>query len=144
MDKPYSIEKLLNAQPGRVWQALTDKDQMKQWYFDLAEFRPEVGFEFGFTGKGRKGEEYHHICRVTAVEPERKLSYTWSYKGFPGMSEVTFELFPEGDKTRLVLIHSGIESFAANGPDFQKESFAQGWTQLVGTSLPDFLDKTRK
>jgi len=43
------IERTFNAPVARVWQALTDVDQMRQWYFDLKEFRPEVGFEFGFV-----------------------------------------------------------------------------------------------
>ena len=31
---------------------------MKQWYFDLAEFKPEVGFKFQFMG-GTEDNQYH-------------------------------------------------------------------------------------
>ena len=58
-----------------------------------------------------------------------------------GYSVVTFELFPEGDATRLKLTHEGIESFRENGPDFAKESFMQGWTELIGTLLKNFIEK---
>jgi uncharacterized protein YndB with AHSA1/START domain len=44
-----------------VWLALTEKDLIKQWYFDLPEFRPEVGFIFEFTG----GEEGGVQCLLT-------------------------------------------------------------------------------
>ena len=43
------VERTLNAPVAKVWQVLTDVDQMRQWYFDLKEFRPEVGFEFEFV-----------------------------------------------------------------------------------------------
>jgi len=47
--KPLVIEKAFNASSETVWKALTEKDEMKKWYFDLEEFRPEVGFEFRFS-----------------------------------------------------------------------------------------------
>ena len=141
MSQPFIIEKTFDAPPEKVWKAITDKDQMKEWYFNLSEFKAEPGFEFSFAGKGRKGEDYLHICKVTEVIQENKLSHSWSYKGYPGMSEVTFELFPEEESTRMRLIHEGIESFAANGPDFTKESFAEGWTMIIGKSLKDFTEK---
>jgi uncharacterized protein YndB with AHSA1/START domain len=43
---PFVIERTYNAPIAKVWKALTDKNDMKQWYFDLSEFKPEVGFEF--------------------------------------------------------------------------------------------------
>jgi uncharacterized protein YndB with AHSA1/START domain len=137
----FSIEKTYKAPSDLVWKALSDRDQMKQWYFDLAEFKPEVGFEFRFSAKGKDGDIYHHLCVVTEVIPGKKLSYSWCYEGFPGNSLVTFELLPENEGTRLRLTHSGLDSFASNGPDFAKESFAEGWTYILGTSLQAYLEK---
>jgi uncharacterized protein YndB with AHSA1/START domain len=138
---PFTIERTFNAPVQKVWEAISDKDQMKQWYFDLEAFRPEVGFEFQFTGEGHKGDKYLHLCKVVEAIPQQKLSYSWSYDQLKGYSVVTFELFPEGDTTRLKLTHEGIESFRENGPDFAQESFMQGWTELIGTLLKNFLEK---
>ena len=132
---------IINAPIEKVWNALTDKDQMKKWYFDLAEFKPVVGFEFQFYGQGHKGEQYLHLCKVTQVVPGKKISYTWSYDKHEGVSEVSFELFAEGDKTRLKLTHEGLETFPPNNPDFAKQSFSDGWTMLIGTLLKDFVEK---
>ena len=141
---PFTIERTLNAPVEKVWKAISDKEQMKQWYFDLKEFKPEVGFEFQFTGEGQKGEKYLHLCKVVEAIPHRKLAYSWSYDQLKGYSVVTFELFPEGDITRLKLTHEGLDSFRENGPDFAKESFMQGWTELIGKLLPGFLSKTEQ
>src|SRR5439155_7949388 len=40
------VERTFKAPVARVWQALTDVEQMRQWYFDLKEFKPQVGLEF--------------------------------------------------------------------------------------------------
>lgn len=137
---PFVIEKIYNAPVEKVWKAITDKDQMKQWYFDLAEFKPEPGFEFQFYGEGRKGEKYLHLCKISEVVPLKKLKYSWRYKGYEGISFVTFELFSETGRTRLKLTHEGLETFPANNPDFAKESFAEGWTYITGKSLKEFLE----
>lgn len=140
--KPLVVERTLNAPVSRVWQALTDNEKMKQWYFQLDNFEPRVGFEFSFSGQGSKGENYVHNCRITAVEPEKKLSYTWVYEGFEGHSEVSFELFPEDDdKTKVRITHTGLETFPQHGPDFAVESFTKGWNHILGISLKEFVGK---
>ncbi len=137
--QPFVIDRVYNAPPERVWQAITDNSKMKEWYFDIPDFKPEVGFEFSFTA-GSKEKEYVHLCRVTEVIEGKKLSHTWRYEGYEGDSEVTWELFPEGDKTRVVLTHSGLETFP-HLKDFGRESFAQGWTDIVGRMLKEYVEK---
>ena len=69
---PFIIEKTYNAPIAKVWKAITDNNEMKKWYFDIADFKPEVGFEFQFTGEGKDGEKYIHLCKVTEVIKEKK------------------------------------------------------------------------
>lgn len=140
--QPFVIERIYNAPVEKVWKALTDKNQMKEWYFDLKEFTPEVGFEFTFYGQGHKGEQYLHLCKITDVVPLKKLQYTWRYDKYEGNSTVTFELFKEGVQTRLKLTHEGLDSFPASNPDFAKESFTEGWTFITGTALKEFVEIT--
>lgn len=136
---PFVIERIYNTSVNVVWKALTDKDQMKQWYFDITEFKPEIGFEFTFYGQGHKGEQYLHLCKITDVVINKKLKYSWRYDKYEGISYVSFELFEEGSQTRLRLTHEGLESFPGNNPDFAKESFMDGWTYITGTALKKFL-----
>ena len=136
---PFVIERTYNSPIEKVWQAITDKDKMKLWYFDLEEFKPEIGFEFRFTG-GTDENKYLHICKITEVIPGKKLSHSWKYDGYTGESFVTFELFNEGDKTKLKLTHAGLETFPDN-PDFAKHNFEAGWTHIIGTSLTEYLEK---
>jgi uncharacterized protein YndB with AHSA1/START domain len=136
--KPIIVERTLDAPVGQVWTALTDVDEMREWYFDLKEFNPEVGFEFEFVVE-HEGNTYHHLCKVTEVIPEKKIAYTWRYKGEPGDSLVTFELFAEGQKTRLKLTHTGIEPFPKT-PAYARKNFEAGWTAIIGSELKQFVE----
>ncbi|MBK0378669.1 SRPBCC family protein [Mucilaginibacter segetis] len=138
--QPLIVERVLNAPVDKVWEALTDNEKMKQWYFKLENFEAKVGFEFSFFGQGREGEKYKHNCRITAVEHEKKLSYTWAYDGYEGISEVSFELFPDGDKTLVKITHTGLHSFPKH-PDFATSSFSQGWNHILGISLKNFVEQ---
>jgi uncharacterized protein YndB with AHSA1/START domain len=137
--EPLVLERTLNAPVASVWDALTNNVKMKKWYFDIEDFKPEIGFEFQFYGS-KDDTRYLHLCKITALVPEKRLSYTWKYEGFPGESTVTFELFEEGAQTRLKLTHAGLESFTTDNPDFAASSFNAGWTFIIGTSLKDFVE----
>ncbi|MEY2439103.1 MAG: hypothetical protein QOI34_488 [Verrucomicrobiota bacterium] len=131
------IERTFNAPVGRVWKALTDVGEMRQWYFDLKEFKPEVGFEFDFTVE-HNGMTYRHLCKVTEVIPQKKIAYTWRYDGHEGNSLVTFELFAEGETTRLKLTHEGLETFPQT-PSFARGNFEAGWTS-ISAELQRFVE----
>ena len=139
--EPIVMERTFDAPVERVWTALTDVNEMRQWYFDLKEFKPEIGFEFEFVVE-HEGNNYHHLCKVTEVIPQKKIAYTWRYKGEPGDSLVTFEIFPEGDKTRLKLTHSGIETFPKT-PAYARKNFEAGWTQIIGSELKQFVERKK-
>jgi len=136
------IERTFNAPVGRVWRALTDVEEMRQWYFDLKEFRPAVGFEFEFVVE-HEGMTYHHLCKITEVIPQKKIAYTWRYKGHPGNSLVTFELAAVGDKTHLKLTHEGLDTFPKL-PSFARKNFEAGWTAIIGSELKQFLEGKQK
>jgi len=138
--QPLIIEKTYQASIESVWKALTDKDKMKEWYFELKDFKPEIGFEFQFYG-GSDDRKFLHLCKITEVEFLTKLSYTWQYEGYPGQSIVTFELFEEEkNKTRIKLIHTGLESFPQDMKDFSIDNFKTGWNFILGESLPSYVE----
>jgi len=129
-----------NASPEKIWNAITSKEEMKLWYFDLEEFRPEVGFEFRFWG-GTEQRQYLHICIITEVIVGRKLCHTWSYHDIPGLTNLCFEISVEKDgNPKLKLSHTGFETFPADNPDLKVANFIEGWTAILGTSLKNYLE----
>jgi uncharacterized protein YndB with AHSA1/START domain len=135
------IERTYNAPAARLWKALTDVDEMRGWYFDLKEFKPEVGFEFEFIVE-HEGAKYHHLCKIMEIIPQKKIAYTWRYAGEEGNSLVTFELFPDGNETRLKLTHEGLETFPKL-PAYARTNFEKGWTEIIGSSLKQYVEGTK-
>ena len=143
IDGVIVIERSYNAPIDKVWKAISDKNEMKRWYFDLSEFKAEPGFEFEFYGEGKQGEKFLHLCKVIEVINQKKLTYSWRYDGYEGNSFVTFELFPEGNKTRVKLSHKGLETFPVTAHnDFAKENFMEGWTHIIAIGLKEYVEKT--
>ena len=137
LTEPLVKEVILDAPVSRVWQALTNKDELKQWCFEMNAFKPEVGFEFQFFGE-KDGHKYLHLCKVLEAEPEKKMKWLWSYDNVPGDTYVTFELFPQGEKTKLRLTHEGLEKLPQD-ENYARTNFAAGWDSILGKSLPKFL-----
>ena len=138
--KPIIIERTFKTTPSKLWNALTDNKEMKHWYFNLEDFRAEVGFQFQFSGGPSPDKQYLHLCEVTEVIPEQKLTYSWKYDGFAGISYVSFELFPDGENTKLKLSHEGLESFPKENTDFARHNFEEGWDSIINESLQKYLE----
>jgi len=136
---PIVIECVLNSSPLVVWNAITRKDEMRKWYFDLVEFKAEQGFQFQFSGGPSPERQYLHLCEVLEVLISQRLSYSWRYDGYPGSSTVIFDLIEKGDKTLVRLTHQGLETFPVENPDFAKSNFEIGWNSIITVSLKDFL-----
>jgi uncharacterized protein YndB with AHSA1/START domain len=135
--EPVVEEVILDAPVSKVWKALTDKDEFKQWCFEIKSFKPEAGFEFQFYGE-KEGHKFLHLCKVLEVQPEKKMKWLWTYEAVPGDTYVTFELFAQGDKTRLRLTHEGLENLPQD-ENYARQNFREGWKTIIGQLLPKYL-----
>ena len=143
------LERTLDAPVETVWRYLTEAELRKRWFMGGTDASPggefdlvvdhdnlstdQVPYPEGYAAyKGTVWKE-----KVIRFEPPRLLETTFQ-SGKNG--RVTYELFPDGDKTLLVLTHSGIESPTG----FQ--DFGGGWNshmtvlqeRLAGRSVRDF------
>ncbi|WP_297984329.1 SRPBCC domain-containing protein [uncultured Chryseobacterium sp.] len=135
------VKQRVNAPVEKVWNALTDKSEMKNWYFDIPDFELGVHNEFNFYEPGGENK-FHHHGEILEIEPNAKLKHTWSYPEFSKEKTlVKWELERDGDATNVTLTHKGLENFDHLGKDFGHESFEAGWKELVGKSLKDYVEK---
>lgn len=138
--QPIVVEQAFHVSQETVWKAITEHDQMIKWFFDnIPEFKPEVGFETQFnvnTGE----RDFHHLWVIAEVIPAQKIVYDWRYKGFPGASTVTFEIFEEGGGSLLRVTSEGLESFSQDIPEFARESCEGGWKYFIQGNLKNYLD----
>ncbi len=137
--EPIVVEHIYEAPVSAVWEAITDSEKMRRWYFaEMTDFKPEVGFETEFSIHVQ-GQHFVHLWKVTEVLPEQKISYQWLYRGYDGDSSVTWELSEVPGGTKLRLIARGIETFPQDNPCFTRESCRAGWEYFLHERLAAFL-----
>lgn len=132
------FERLLPGSIERVWAFLTEPAKRGRWLAGgpmelFVGGRAEL--RFNNSGLSSRTEPVPpRYCRddtgtmhgrVTRCEPPRRLSYTWS-EASEHESEVSFELIPEGDAVRLVLVHRRL------GDGSVMVSVASGWHTHLG------------
>jgi uncharacterized protein YndB with AHSA1/START domain len=100
-------ETILEAEPERVWEALTDDELLADWFADGARIEPYEGGEVEFDC-----EDGERRGTVQRVEEERELAFTWSRDG-AGESLVTFTIEPVEYGTRLVVVERALDAPAA-------------------------------
>lgn len=138
---PVIVEQIYKASITKVWNAITEEYQMKKWYFDtMVSFKPVVDFETEFNVLSN-GKDYLHIWKIIEVIPEKKITYSWKFGGYPGQSLVSFEISKENNLTILKLTEVGIESFPQDNPDFKRDSRIDGWTYFIKKRLKEYLER---
>ena len=139
--EPIVVEQVFNQSVDTVWDAITQVDKMTQWFFENIEsFEPEIGFEtqFNIVSGSRN---FLHLWKITEVVPLKKIAYSWEYDGYDGDSVVSFELFEEGETTKLRVSHLVLDVFPQDVPEFSRESCLVGWNYFIGERLKEFLGK---
>ncbi len=126
----------INTSVERVWKALTQPEEMRNWYFDISNFEATEGkiFDFVVSFEDEDGEHnFRHLFEILEVIPYEKLKHTWEHPGHStGTSTLTWELVPEEDSTTVVLTHEGAKSFLDEGSKyFTEESYTAGWTDIL-------------
>lgn len=132
------VEADIDAPVASLWQALTDPQQMRQWYFDnIPDFKPEVGFRTEFMVDAGE-RQFMHQWQVTEVEHQAKLAYRWTFDSYPGSSQSVFELSGDDSRSHLRISIPVEEDFPDDIPEFKRESCLGGWQYMIA-QIQNFL-----
>jgi len=140
------ITRIFDAPPERVWKALTDPREMKQWWGPKGFTAPfisvdlRVGGVFRYCMRSPEGKDYWGTGVYREIVPGKRIVYTDSFadeKGnvvpatYYGMSAdlplemlVTLTFEKEKGQTKVTLQHAGMPA----GPDL--EGATQGWNEM--------------
>ena len=139
VSQPVVVAQTCEATCEQVWEALTSREQMVQWYFeDIPAFEPEVGFSTEFVVQS-EDRVFTHLWKVTESNPGRTVAYDWSYREWEGNAKVTFDLEPTETGCCVTLTCEGVETFTADIPEFKRESCEGGWQYFLG-QLKTFVE----
>ncbi len=103
-------EILIDARPETIWPFLTDPEQLARWQGVDAEIDPRPG---GIHRVALGGGRHQAAGEYVEVVPMERVVYTfgWDEPGHPippGSTTVSISLEPDGDKTLVRLVHSGL------------------------------------
>ena len=127
-----TLVRRIKASPARVWAAITQPEQMVQWWGPdagptlsaVADVRP--GGRFSVVFRLLNGDEHNPTGVYQEVVPEKTLVFTWEWADAPEReSLVTFRLAPFDGGTELTLIHEGLPDEAAH------KSHEAGWNGFL-------------
>ncbi len=121
----------VDATRERVWSALTDPDQIKEYMFgSQVETSWEVGSPITWDGE-YEGRPYQDKGEVLTYDEPRTLSVT-HYSPMMGEPDVpqsyhtlVYTLTADGDRTHLELTQDGCKD------EEQAEQFSQNWQQML-------------
>ena len=118
-------EIMIDATPETIWPFLTEPGKHIEWDGTVAELDPRPGGVYRVLVQG----EHQSAGEYVEVDPMKRVLFTfgWEQQGHPippGSTTVEITLQPEGDKTRLRLVHRGL-------PDDASENHGRGWAHYL-------------
>jgi uncharacterized protein YndB with AHSA1/START domain len=117
-----------------VWQALTQAPALSDWLMPT-DFVPTVGESFSFRSQAGSGEATDVTGRVLALDPARRLSFSWQAGDVD--SVVTFLLIPSSFGTHLCLWQRGLEQC----PRHALGALERVWCDKLPVALARHLDR---
>ena len=129
-----SIVRKFNVEPGKVWRAWTDPQALTAWMAPgdafsvrVLECDVRVGGRYRIVMRSPDGEDNDVSGVYREVAIDRKLVFTWAWKGTPErQSLVTIELRPAGGGTELTLRHEELADAET------RDKHNQGWIGCLG------------
>jgi uncharacterized protein YndB with AHSA1/START domain len=112
----------IDASPETVFGFFTDPALMVRWKGTKATLDPRPGGIY----RVEMSDQVIAVGEYVELDPPHRLVLTWGWEGDyagtpPGSSRVEITLTPDGDGTRLHLVHSGLPSAEA------AEAHGYGW-----------------
>ena len=138
-----SLIKKYNAPAETLWQVITEREHLKQWYFDFAEdWQLKVGQTFEWYAGDTENKQWLHRGVMLEIIPNQKLVHSWEYPGYSGTSVVTWELHHvDENTTELHFSHVFTIPFDVTEPAFKRENFEMGWNHILNISLVEYVEK---
>ena len=124
------VEREMPFPPEEIWRALTQPHLIEEWLMNN-DFKPVVDHRFKLRADWGVVD-----CQVLAVEPNKRLSYTWA--AYDLKSVVTWTPTPTSTGTNLRMEQSGFR------PDQSRyyEGAKGGWQRFF-SALEQVLARTK-
>ena len=120
-DRIVHVDAVVAVRPAEAFRHFAVASLLQGWLAPLAEVEARVGGKYELFWEPDDRENNSTIgCRVTAVHDDQMIAFQWrsprQFKSFANgadpLTHVVVTFVPEGDGTRVHLVHSGWRSGA--------------------------------
>jgi uncharacterized protein YndB with AHSA1/START domain len=130
--EPVVKDVRIDARPETVFGFFTEPDKLTRWLCVEAAVDPRPG---GINHQTHPGDEsypggpFYMRGEFVEVSPPSRVVFTWGFENPevgvpPGASTVEVTLTPDGDGTRVRLVHRDL-------PEAERPSHDEGWTGML-------------
>jgi uncharacterized protein YndB with AHSA1/START domain len=138
--EPLTVERSIwiAAAPARVWRAITEADQIMQWWGDYWEISAlEVGAAIKFGDPNDL-----MLAKVAVVDPPRRFTIEWPpQEQYHSIAMTTsYLLEEENGGTRVTVTETGFEALPEDIRRTRFEQTAKGYETVI-RNLKDYLER---
>jgi uncharacterized protein YndB with AHSA1/START domain len=127
-----TVERRIAASPERVFDAWLDPASAGRWLFAIpdgvmekVEIDPRVGGRF-LIAERRGGELAEHFGEYLEIDRPRRLVFSFAAVRDSGYTRVTITIAPDGDGSRLTLVHEMDPQWAE-----YEDRTREGWAKIL-------------
>jgi uncharacterized protein YndB with AHSA1/START domain len=116
------------AEPARVFRALTDAGELRQWFAEDVQVEPREKGVYRFWGRHTIGTPPHEDARQTVTRFEAPRAFAFQWPLLEVDTDVAIALAPAEGGTRLTLSHTVNGDLPVPDP---RELIAEHWRVAV-------------
>lgn len=126
IESAATCEVRIDAKPETVFEFFVDPEKQTLWMGRLAELDPRPGGRYRVDINGRDVARGEYL----ELDPPRRVAFTWGWESEgtavpPGSSTVEVTLTPEGNGTRVRLVHRDLPT------DESRAHHRDGWEHYL-------------
>jgi uncharacterized protein YndB with AHSA1/START domain len=131
------VSRTIDAPAGEVWKALTTPEIIRTYFFGAdMETDWKVGSPVKIRGE-MKGKAYEDKGEVRSFDPGRRLAFSHFSPSTGQRDEpenyhlVTYELEPEGDRTKVTLTQSNLTGGIRESDVKHRAEYEKNWAMVL-------------
>ncbi|UOF00716.1 SRPBCC family protein [Bdellovibrio reynosensis] len=141
MKEVIELSIIVKCTTGELWHALTDSDELENWWGEDIKLQPKVGGSFREEWQDDDGNDQVASGKVLSVKDKKEITFTWKEKDWPrsAVTECKFTIGTKEKKSFLTVKHSGWETLPEDRRAKVMKDFKVGW-QYHLKELKEYLD----
>jgi len=142
MNEIIELSIAVKATPNEIWRALTDTDELENWWGDDVVLQPQKGGKFSEPWEDDKRNKNLASGTVLAVKDKKEITFTWKEQTWAkeANTKCTISIEDKGMVRMIKIKHEGWETLPEKEQAQTIKDFKTGWGYHL-KELKAYLDE---